>query len=290
MQKITIKNPIVELDGDEMARVIWGWIREQLILPFLDVELIRYDLGLPHRDATDDQVTTDSAEAVKVHHVGVKCAAINPDQARVEEYGLKKALAFAQCPCAQHHRRHAVPPAGDLPQRAAPGGSLGTADRRRPVMPSPANSPPPISAFRVPACCACASKPRDGGSPIEHTVLDYPGAGIAMGMYNLDDSIEGFARSCMNFGLEHGYPVYLGTKNTALKAYDNRFKEIFQEVYERDFKADMEAAGLFYEHRLVDELAAFVIKSKGGFVYAWPQPRRRHRVRLGGGGVRLRSA
>lgn len=267
MARIRVANPIVELDGDEMARVVWGWIRERLVLPYLDVDLIRYDLGLPHRDATDDAVTTAAAEAIKVHHVGVKCAAINPDQARVREYGLKKAWRSPNA-----HVRNIV------------GGTL----FRQPVICRnvprrvPGWERPIIVARHAFACEFAATDfvvpgpgrlsirfdPADGGPPIEHDVLDYPGAGVAMAMYNLDDSIEGFARSCMAFGLDAGIPVYLGTKNTALKAYDNRFKDIFQQVYERDYKGAFEKAGIVYEHRLVDELAAFAIKSRGGFVYA----------------------
>ena len=267
MERIKVVNPVVELDGDEMARVVWGWIREKLILPYLDIDLIYFDLGLPHRDATDDRVTTEAAEAIKVHHVGVKCAAINPDQARVKEYGLKKAW---QSPNA--HVRNIV------------GGTL----FREPVICK--NVPRRVSGwtrpiivarhafadefaaadFLVPGAGTVTIRfvPKDGGATIEHTVLEFPGPGIALGMYNLDDSIEGFAHASLTYGLDAGIPVYLGTKNTALKAYDNRFKDIFQQVYEADFKARFEAKGIFYEHRLVDELAAFAIKSAGGFVYA----------------------
>lgn len=267
MKRIKVVNPVVELDGDEMARVMWGWIKEKLILPYLDVELIYYDMGLPNRDATDDKVTVEAAEAIKVHHVGVKCAAINPDQARVKEYGLKKAW---RSPNAQ--------------VRDIVGGTL----FREPVICK--NVPRRIPGWKRPIIVARHAfgdefaaadflvpgpgtvtirfEPRDGGEAIERKVLDYPGPGITLGMFNLDDSIIGFARAAMTYGLEAAMPVYLGTKNTALKAYDNRFKEIFQQVYEADFKARFEAKGIFYEHRLVDELAAFAIKSAGGFVYA----------------------
>lgn len=267
MERVKVVNPVVELDGDEMARVIWGWIRETLILPYLDVDLVYYDLGLPHRDATDDKVTFEAAEAIKRHHVGVKCAAINPDQARVEEYGLKKAW---KSPNAR--------------VRNIVGGTL----FREPVICK--NVPRRVSGWKKPivvarhafACEFAAAdflvpgpgtvtirfEPAGGGEVIEHKVLDFPGAGVALGMYNLDSSIEGFAHASLAYGLDAGMPVYLGTKNTALKAYDNRFKDLFQQVYEADFKARFEAKGIFYEHRLVDELAAFAIKSQGGFVYA----------------------
>ncbi len=267
MKRIKVENPIVELDGDEMARVVWGWIKETLILPYLDVNLLYYDLGLPHRDATDDAVTTEAAEAIKVHHVGVKCAAINPDQARVKEYGLKKAWRSPNA-----HVRNVV------------GGTL----FREPVICK--NVPRRVAGWSKPIIVARHAfadefaatdflvpgpgtfsvrfVPKDGGETIEHTVLEFPSSGIALGMYNLDDSMEGFARASMTYGLDVGYPVYLGTKNTALKVYDNRFKEIFQRIYEAEFKSRFEAKGIFYEHRLVDELAAFAIKSSGGFVYA----------------------
>lgn len=267
MIRIKVENPIIELDGDEMARVVWGWIKETLIMPHLDVNLIYYDLGLPHRDATDNAVVAEASEAIKIHHVGVKCAAINPDQARVEEYGLKKAW-----------------PSPNAGVRNIVGGTL----FREPVICR--NVPRRVSGWAKPIVVARHAfadefaaadflvpgpgmvtirfVPRDGGETIEHTVLEFPSSGIALGMYNLDDSIEGFARASMTYGLDVGYPVYLGTKNTALKAYDNRFKEIFQRIYESEFKARFEAKGIFYEHRLVDELAAFAIKSSGGFVYA----------------------
>ncbi len=266
MKKVKVANPIVELDGDEMARVVWGWIKETLILPHLDVNLLYYDLGLPHRDATDNAVVAEASEAIKVHHVGIKCAAINPDQARVEEYGLKKAW-----------------PSPNAGVRNIVGGTL----FREPVICR--NVPRRVSGWTKPIIVARHAfadefaaadflvpgpgtvtirfEPKDGGAAIEHKVLDFPSPGIALGMYNLDDSIAGFARASMTYGLDVGYPVYLGTKNTALKVYDNRFKEIFQQVYEAEFKDRFEAKGIFYEHRLVDELAAFAIKSSGGFVY-----------------------
>jgi isocitrate dehydrogenase len=267
MKRIKVENPIVELDGDEMAHVVWGWIKETLVLPYLDVNLLYYDLGLPHRDATDDRVTIEAAEAIKVHHVGVKCAAINPDQARVKEYGLKKAW---RSPNARVRNivggtlfREPVV-CKNVPRRVA-----GWA---KPIVVARHAFADEFAAtdFLVPGPGTVTIRfvPRDGGETIEHTVLEFPSSGIALGMYNLDDSMEGFARASMTYGLDIGYPVYLGTKNTALKAYDNRFKEIFQRIYEAEFKARFEAKGIFYEHRLVDELAAFAIKSSGGFVYA----------------------
>ncbi|MBE0530285.1 MAG: NADP-dependent isocitrate dehydrogenase [Rhodospirillales bacterium] len=267
MKRIKVENPIVELDGDEMARVVWGWIKETLVLPYLDVNLLYYDLGLPHRDATDDRVTIEAAEAIKVHHVGVKCAAINPDQARVKEYGLKKAW---RSPNARVRNivggtlfREPVV-CRNVPRRVA-----GWA---KPIVVARHAFADEFAAtdFLVPGpgTVTIRFQPKYGGETIEHTVLDFPSSGIALGMYNLDDSMEGFARASMTYGLDIGYPVYLGTKNTALKAYDNRFKEIFQRIYESEFKARFEAKGIFYEHRLVDELAAFAIKSSGGFVYA----------------------
>ena len=267
MTKVKVINPIVELDGDEMAHVMWAWIKESLILPYLDINLLYYDLGLPNRDATDDKVTAEAAEAIKLHHVGVKCAAINPDEARVKEYGLKKAW---RSPNAQ--------------VRETIGGTL----FREPVICR--NIPCRVPGWKKPIIVArhafadefaaadflvpgpgtvsLCFKPRGGGAAIEQKVFEFPGPGITLGMYNLDDSIAGFARASMAYGLDAGYPVYLGTKNTALKAYDNRFKEIFQQIYEDEFKSRFEAKGIFYEHRLVDELAGFVIKSSGGFVYA----------------------
>lgn len=267
MERIKVVNPVVELDGDEMARVVWGWIRETLILPYLDIDLIYFDLGLPHRDATDDRVTTEAAEAIKRYHVGVKCAAINPDQARVEEYGLKKAWKSPNA-----HVRNIV--GGTLFRepvicKNVPRRVSGWA---RPIIVARHAFADEFAAtdFLVPGAGTVTIRfvPKDGGETIEHTVLEFPGPGIALGMYNLDDSIEGFAHASLTYGLDAGIPVYLGTKNTALKAYDNRFKDIFQQVYEADFKARFEAKGIFYEHRLVDELAAFAIKSAGGFVYA----------------------
>jgi len=267
MTKIKGTNPIVELDGDEMARVVWRWVKEQLILPYVDLDIRYYDMGLPNRDATDDRVTTEAAEAIKRFNVGVKCAAINPDQARVEEYGLKKAW---KSPNAQ--------------VRNIVGGTLfrqpiicRNVPRRVPHWTKPIfvarhafGDQFAATDIRVPGEGTLYLRfvPKDGGEEILQEVYQFPGAGVALGMYNLDDSIRGFALSCMRVALEQGLPLFLGTKNTALKVYDQRFKDIFEEVYRDEFQAQFEAKGIYYEHRMVDELAAHAIKSEGGFVYA----------------------
>jgi len=265
--KIKVTNPVVELDGDEMTRIIWQSIREQLVLPYLDVDLRYYDLGMENRDATDDQVTVDSAEAILTHGVGVKCATITPDEARVEEFGLKKMWKS---------------PNGTIRN------ILGGVVFREPII---CNNVPrlvpgwtkPIvigrHAFgdqyratdtRIPGAGALTLTwtPKEGGEPIELDVFDFPSSGIAMAMYNLDDSIRDFARASMRYGLQRGYPVYLSTKNTILKAYDGRFKDLFAEVFESEFKADFEAAGLTYEHRLIDDMVAAALKWEGGYVWA----------------------
>jgi isocitrate dehydrogenase len=261
------ENPIVELDGDEMARVVWRWVKEQLILPYLDVSIQYFDLGLPNRDATDDKVTIEAAEAIKRVGIGVKCAAINPDQARVEEYGLKKAW---KSPNAQ--------------VRNIIGGTL----FRQPIMCR--NVPRRLPRWTKPIFVARHAfgdqfaatdisipeegtlylrfVPTGGGPEVQREVYNFPGPGVALGMYNLDDSIRGFAHSCMRFALDQGLPLFLGTKNTALKVYDQRFKDIFEETYEREFAESFQANNIHYEHRMVDELAAYAIKSEGGFVYA----------------------
>ncbi len=267
MPKIKVTNPVVELDGDEMTRIIWQSIREQLVLPYLDVDLRYYDLGMENRDATDDQVTVDSAEAILTHGVGVKCATITPDEARVEEFGLKKMWKS---------------PNGTIRN------ILGGVVFREPII---CNNVPrlvpgwtkPIvigrHAFgdqyratdtRIPGAGALTLTwtPKEGGEPIELDVFDFPSSGIAMAMYNLDDSIRDFARASMRYGLQRGYPVYLSTKNTILKAYDGRFKDLFAEVFESEFKADFEAAGLTYEHRLIDDMVAAALKWEGGYVWA----------------------
>ncbi len=267
MTKIKVEGTVVELDGDEMTRIIWQFIKDQLILPYLDVNLEYYDLGIEKRDETDDQVTVDAANAIKQHGVGVKCATITPDEARVEEFGLKKmwrspngtirnilgGVIFREPIIMQN-----VP-------RLVPGwtkpivvGRHAFGDQYR------------ATDFTFPGegTLTITFQPKDGSAPIEHEVFQSPGGGVAMAMYNLDDSIRDFARASMNYGLDRGYPVYLSTKNTILKAYDGRFKDLFAEVFEVEFKADFEAAGLSYEHRLIDDMVAAALKWEGGFVWA----------------------
>src|SRR5438270_7076482 len=267
MAKIKVKTPLVELDGDEMTRIIWGLIKQKLILPYLDVELKYYDLGIESRDATDDQITVDAANAIKEHGVGVKCATITPDEARVEEFGLKKMWRS---------------PNGTIRN------ILGGVIFREPIIISnvprlvPGWTKPIIvgrhafgdqyraTDFRFPGegTLTVTFTPKDGSAPIEHEVFQSPGGGVAMAMYNLDDSIRDFARASMNYGLQRGYPVYLSTKNTILKAYDGRFKDLFQEVFEAEFKDKFEAAGITYEHRLIDDMVAASLKWEGGYVWA----------------------
>ena len=265
--KIRVTNPVVELDGDEMTRIIWQIIREKLILPFLDIDIKYYDLSIQNRDATDDKVTVDSAEAIKKYGVGIKCATITPDEARVKEFSLKKMWKS---------------PNGTI--RNIIGGTV----FREPILCK--NIPRLVPGwtesivvgrhafgdqyratdFKVPGKGKLTMKfePADGGKPVEYEVFDFPSAGIAMGMYNLDESIQSFARSCLNYGLSKKLPVYLSTKNTILKAYDGRFKDIFQDVYDREFKVEFEKAGIEYQHRLIDDMVAYCMKSKGGFVWA----------------------
>ena len=267
MDKIKVKNPIVELDGDEMTRIIWDFIKTSLILPYLDVELKYYDLSAQNRDATDDQVTVEAAEAIKKYGVGVKCATITPDEARVREFGLKKMWKS---------------PNGTI--RNILGGTI----FREPIICS--NVPRYVPGWEAPIIVGrhafgdqykatdmkidkpgvlkMVFTPSDGGVPQEWEVFDFPSSGVALGMYNLDESIKGFARSSFNYGLLRNYPVYLSTKNTILEAYDGKFIEIFQDIYEAEFKERFEAAGLWYEHRLIDDMVAQAIKSKGGFVWA----------------------
>ena len=267
MAKIKVANPIVELDGDEMTRIIWHFIKDKLILPYLDLELKYFDLGIEARDATDDQITVDAAEAIKKHGVGVKCATITPDEARVEEFDLKRmyrspngtirnilgGTVFRQ------------PIICDNVPRLVPGwtqpiviGRHAFGDQYR------------ATDFVVPGKGKLTMRfePEDGGEAQDFTIFDFPGGGIAMGMYNLDDSIRGFARACLNYGLDLGWPVYLSTKNTILKAYDGRFKDLFQEVYEAEFADKFKAADLTYEHRLIDDMVACALKWEGGFVWA----------------------
>ena len=267
MNKIKVANPLVELDGDEMTRIIWRLIRERLILPYLDVDLKYFDLGIKARDASDDQITIDAAEAIKRHRVGVKCATITPDEARVKEFGLKKmwrspngtirnilnGTVFRQPIICRN-----VP-------RLVPGwtrpiviGRHAYGDQYR------------ATDFRIPGPgrLSIRFEPKDGGAPIEHIVFDFAGSGVALAMYNLDDSIRGFARSCLRYGLDLGWPVYMSTKNTILKAYDGRFKDLFQEIYEREFKDQFAAKGITYEHRLIDDMVAAALKWDGGFLWA----------------------
>src|SRR5256714_3160778 len=267
MAKIKVTNPVVELDGDEMTRIIWKQIRDQLILPYLDVELAYFDLSIEHRDATDDQVTVDAANAINRYGVGVKCATITPDEARVAEFGLKK-----MCPS----------PRGPL------GNTLGGVISREPIIMAnvprlvPAWTKPIIigrhahgAQYRAtdfvapgPGTVTITFAPADGGAPIEFEIAKFSGGGVAMGMYNFDDSIRDFARASFRYGLDRHYPVYLSTKNTILKAYDGRFKDLFAEVFEAEFKAEFDAAGLTYEHRLIDDMVAAALKWEGGFVWA----------------------
>jgi isocitrate dehydrogenase len=267
MAKIKVTNPVVELDGDEMTRIIWKQIREQLILPYLDVDLHYYDLSIQYRDETDDQVTVDAANAIKTHGVGVKCATITPDEARVEEFGLKKMWRS---------------PNGTIRN------ILGGVVFREPIIMSnvprlvPGWTKPIIigrhahgdqykaTDFVVPGpgTVTLTYTPTDGSAPVEMEVANFTGGGVTMGMYNFDDSIRDFARASLRYGLDRGYPVYLSTKNTILKAYDGRFKDIFAEVFEAEFKAEFDAAGISYEHRLIDDMVAAALKWEGGFVWA----------------------
>ena len=267
MSKIKVVNPVVELDGDEMTRIIWQFIKDELILKYLDVDLKYYDLGIEHRDATDDQVTIDSAHAIQKYGVGVKCATITPDEARVEEFGLKKMWKS---------------PNGTIRN------ILGGVIFREPIIISniprlvPGWTKPIVvgrhafgdqykaTDFKVPSAgtLTMTFTPTDGSEPMEFNVFDFPSGGVAMGMYNLDESIRDFARASMRYGLNRSYPVYLSTKNTILKAYDGQFKDIFAEVYENEFKGEFEAAGITYEHRLIDDMVAAAMKWEGGYVWA----------------------
>ena len=267
MSKIKVEGTVVELDGDEMTRIIWQFIKESLILPYLDVKLDYYDLGMENRDATDDQVTIDSAHAIQKHGVGVKCATITPDEARVEEFGLKKMWK-------------------------SPNGTvrniLGGVIFREPIIISnvprlvPHWTKPIVigrhafgdqykaTDFLVPSAgkLTMTFVPEDGSKPIEYNVFNFPSAGVAMGMYNMDESIRDFARASLNYGLDRKYPVYLSTKNTILKAYDGRFKDIFEEIFQTEFKTAFEAAGIWYEHRLIDDMVAMSLRMEGGYVWA----------------------
>jgi isocitrate dehydrogenase len=265
--KIKVANPVVELDGDEMTRIIWQFIKDELILPYLDIDLKYFDLGIEHRDATDDQVTVDAANAIKQYGVGVKCATITPDEARVEEFGLKKMWRSPNGTIRNIldgviFREPIV--ISNIP-RLVPGwtkpivvGRHAFGDQYR------------ATDLLVPGegTLTLTFTPKDGGEPVELNVFDFPGSGVALAMYNLDESIRGFARASMSYGLNRGYPVYLSTKNTILKGYDGRFKDIFQEIYETEFKAEFDAAGLTYEHRLIDDMVASALKWEGGYVWA----------------------
>jgi isocitrate dehydrogenase len=268
MAKIKVEGTVVELDGDEMTRIIWQFIKDRLIHPYLDVNLEYYDLGITHRDATDDQVTVDAANAIKKHGVGVKCATITPDEARVKEFNLKKMWSS---------------PNGTIRN------ILGGVVFREPIIISNIprlvpNWTKPIvigrhahgdqykaTNFKVPGAgqLTITFTPEDGGEPIQHVVADYPAdGGVALGMYNFNDSIADFAHACFAYGLERGYPVYLSTKNTILKAYDGAFKDIFAEIYADEYEAEFKAAGLTYEHRLIDDMVAAALKWGGGYLWA----------------------
>ena len=267
MSLIKVKNPIVEIDGDEMTRIIWQKIKDKLIFPYLDIDLKYYDLGIEKRDETDDQITIDSANAIKEYGVGVKCATITPDEERVEEFDLKRmyrspngtirnilgGTVFRQPIICQN-----VP-------RLVPGwtrpiviGRHAFGDQYR------------ATDFVTPGAgkLTMTFQPADGSPAITHEVFDFPEGGVAMSMYNLDESIRGFARACMNYGLDLGWPVYLSTKNTILKAYDGRFKDLFEEVFETEFEDKFKEAGIIYEHRLIDDMVACAMKWDGGFVWA----------------------
>jgi len=268
MAKIKVRNPVVELDGDEMTRIIWAFIKDKLILPYLDVDLRYYDLGIESRDATDDQITIDAANAIKTYGVGVKCATITPDEARVEEFGLKQMWRS---------------PNGTIRN------ILGGVVFREPIICSniprlvPGWTKPIVigrhahgdqykaTDFKVPGAgtITMTYTPADGSAPMEFEVVDMPdGGGVAMGMYNFNDSIRDFARASFRYGLQRNYPVYLSTKNTILKAYDGQFKDLFQEVFDNEFAAEFAAAGLTYEHRLIDDMVAAALKWEGGYLWA----------------------
>ncbi len=267
MKKIQVANPVIELDGDEMTRIMWKFIKEQLILPYLDIDLRLYDLSMENRDATDDKVTIEAAEAIKKYGVGVKCATITPDEARVKEFGLKKMWKS---------------PNGTI--RNIIGGTV----FRQPIICN--NIPRLVPGWKKPIVIGrhafgdqyratdflvpgpgkltMTFQPADGGEAITHEVFNFPGSGCAMGMYNLDDSIRGFARSCMNYALTLGWPLYLSTKNTILKKYDGRFKDLFQQVFQEEFAQSFKEANITYEHRLIDDMVASALKWEGGFVWA----------------------
>lgn len=267
MQKIKVANPVVELDGDEMTRIIWKMIKDKLIFPYIDLDIKYFDLGIEHRDATDDKVTFESAEAIKKYNVGIKCATITPDEARVKEFSLKKMYKS---------------PNGTI--RNILNGTV----FREPIVIN--NIPRLVPGWTQPICIGrhafgdqymatdfvvkgkgkltISFKSDDGTSDQEYTVHDYSSDGVAMAMYNTDESITGFARSCFNLALTKKWPLYMSTKNTILKKYDGRFKDIFQHIYETEFNDAFKSAGIWYEHRLIDDMVAYCLKSNGGFVWA----------------------
>ena len=267
MSRIKVKTPVVEIDGDEMTRIIWEKIKDKLIFPYLDIDLKYYDLGIEKRDETDDQITIDTANAIKEYGVGVKCATITPDEQRVEEFGLKRMYRS---------------PNGTI--RNILGGTV----FRQPIICR--NVPRLVPGWTKPivigrhafgdqyratdmvvpgaGTLTMTFKPADGSEPVTHEVFDFPAGGVAMSMYNLDESIRGFARACMNYGLDLGWPVYLSTKNTIMKAYDGRFKDLFEEVFETEFEDKFREASITYEHRLIDDMVACALKWEGGFVWA----------------------
>ena len=267
MSRIKVKTPVVEIDGDEMTRIIWQKIKDKLIFPYLDIDLKYYDLGIEKRDETDDQITIDSANAIKEYGVGVKCATITPDEERVGEFGLKRMYRS---------------PNGTI--RNILGGTV----FRQPIICR--NVPRLVPGWTMPivigrhafgdqyratdmvvpgaGTLTMTFAPADGSPPVTHEVFDFPAGGVAMSMYNLDESIRGFARACMNYGLDLGWPVYLSTKNTIMKAYDGRFKDLFEEVFETEFEDKFRDAGISYEHRLIDDMVACAMKWEGGFVWA----------------------
>ena len=267
MSRIKVDNPIVELDGDEMTRIIWAFIKDKLILPYLDVDLKYYDLSVEKRDETNDQITIDAANAIKQYGVGVKCATITPDEGRVEEFGLKEMWrspngTIRNILGGTVFRQPIL--CGNVP-RLVPGwtkpiviGRHAFGDQYRAT----------DMVVDRPGALTMTFTPADGSEPTEHTVFDFPAGGVAMSMYNLDESIRGFARACMNYGLNLGWPVYLSTKNTILKKYDGRFKDLFQEIFDAEFKDKFAAAGIIYEHRLIDDMVASAMKWEGGYVWA----------------------
>ncbi len=267
MQKIKVKTPIVEIDGDEMTRIIWQMIKDKLILPYLDVDLQYYDLSIENRDATDDKVTIEAGEAIKKLGVGVKCATITPDEARVKEFGLKKMWkspngTIRNILDGTVFREPII--CKNVP-RLVPGWTQPIVIGRHAF-----GDQYKATDFAVPGAgkLEMVFTPKDGGAPIKHEIFEFKAPGVAMGMYNLDESIKGFARACFNYGLQRQYPVYLSTKNTILKAYDGRFKDIFQQIFDSEFKAAFEKNKLTYEHRLIDDMVAMALKWPGGFVWA----------------------